>query len=470
MIAGPDRRLNRRRLLRLAAVGMVAAAAGCGDGGPGATAPREAPETGGLTGQDGTGTRRVIVVGAGVAGLAAARELADAGLQVVLLEATDEPGGRVRTDRSLGVPFDLGASWIHGTEANPVTELAEASGAVGVVLDDESVAAYRADGRPWSDADYAEAWGRVGELLSEVTEQGRPGASVARTLDRVAPGWGDDPLVQILLANFVTFDNGDLDQLSSELLDEGEEFGGPELFMVEGYDLVVDHLATGLDIRLGHPVDRIHATDGGIEVTSGSRRFAADSAVVTLPLGVLQAGAVTFDPPLPDAKLDAIASVGFSAVAKYLFTWPRPFWDDTDLILVSAQPPDIFTMFVNLERHRPGSNALMTFAFADEARAADERPDEELTGLVTERLRAVYGPEVPPPSAMRRSRWVSDPFTRGAYTFMSVHTRPEHFDTLASAAGRVHFAGEHTHRHYFSTVHGAYLSGLRAAREVLGGP
>ena len=449
----PDRRIDRRQLLQFGAAGAIATLAGCGDDDHSAAV---------------AGAQDIIVIGAGVAGLAAARALTDAGARVVLLEATARPGGRVRTDRSLGVPFDLGASWIHGVDGNPVAQLAVAAGAVTVELDEDSITAFNSDGRPWSDAEFADGWVRFGRLVSAVSESGQSGVSFAEVLNRVDPGWVDDPLLQVLLANFVTFDTGDLDQLSSERFEEGKEFGGAEVFMIDGYDRIVDHLAAGLDIRLEHAVDTVSSAGARVQVTCGVRRFDADRVVVAVPLGVLQAGGITFDPPLPNDKLAAVTSVGFSAVAKFLFTWPRPFWDDTDLLLVGAESPDIFTLFINLERQLPGSDALMTFAFASEARAADDWSDDELMGRVTGRLRTMYGPEVPPPAAMRRSSWVSDPFARGAYTFMSVDTRPEHFDTLATAVGPVHFAGEHTHREYFSTVHGAYLSGLHAAAEVLG--
>lgn len=121
-----------------------------------------------------------------------------------------------------------------------------------------------------------------------------------------------------------------------------------------------------------------------------------------------------------------------------------------------------------MDRLAPGANALMTFTFADEALRTETLTDEELVELVMAHLRDMYGAQVPPPRAMRRSRWCNDAWTRGAYSFTSTTTDMSHFDALAAPSGRVRFAGEHTDRAHFSTVHGAYLSGLRAAREILG--
>ena len=110
----------------------------------------------------------------------------------------------------------------------------------------------------------------------------------------------------------------------------------------------------------------------------------------------------------------------------------------------------------------------MTFAYANEARMSEHLSDSDLVSLVMSNLRDMFGPHLADPIALRRSSWNADPRTRGSYSFTSTTTKMQHFDQLAAPVGRVHFAGEHTHREHFSTVHGAYLSGLRAAAEVLG--
>ena len=408
----------------------------------------------------------VVVVGAGVAGLTAARSLRAAGLQVVVLEATDRVGGRLHSDRSLGVPFDIGASWIHGTDGNPVTALAEDAGALTVELDGEDVVAYDEAGTEYTDAEFAAAEDAFYDLLDAVEAESDDGISVADALDDLLPGWADDRLGRFFLSTYLTFDTGDLDALSSTLLNEGEEFGGTEVVFAEGYDIIATHLAGGLDIRTSQPVERVVDEGSRVRVVTSTGELRADHCIVTAPLGMLKTGALAFEPPLPQAKVDAIQGVGFSAVAKFLFVWDDPFWDDHEFIAYTATRPDIFNYFVNVEALHPGSAALMTFAYADEARASEDAEDAELVALVTEHLRAIYGAEVPEPHTMLRSRWVSAPFTQGAYSFTAVGTEMAHFDALAAPHGRVHFAGEHTNREYFSTVHGAHLSGLRAAEEI----
>ncbi len=463
--------LSRRAVLQLGAVGvagMAALAAGCvGDDDPTGTAPTATDPTGtSPTPDQGGAAYDVVVVGAGIAGLAAARTLVDDGWRVVVVEASSRVGGRLRTDRSLGMAFDMGASWIHGIDGNPVTELAAAAGAPTTELDEDDVAAYAVGGGRWTTAEYSAASAAFDELLATLSDSGEPGVSFAEVLDTDWPGWRDDPLQAFFLSTFLAFDLGDLDELSSVLYDAGEEFGGPEAIMTDGYDRIATHLAIGLDVRLDTAVVRIVDDGDGVAVHTAAGELTASTAVVTVPLGVLRAGAMSFEPPLDEARQEAIDGVGFNCVDKFLFVWDEAFWDDTDLIVYTPERSDLFSYFVNGEALVPGSAALITFAYADEARASEGRTDDEMVELLMAHLTDIYGPDIPRPTAMRRTSWGTDPFTFGSYSFPSVTTEMEHFDELAAPHGRVHFAGEHTSRDYFGTVHGAYLSGLRAADEI----
>ena len=202
-------------------------------------------------------------------------------------------------------------------------------------------------------------------------------------------------------------------------------------------------------------------------VTVGDQQFVADDVVVAVPLGVMKAGKIAFTPRLPDEHLAAIEGIGFSAVNKFLLVWDETFWDDVDFLVYTPTRSDIFSWFANVNALSPGANALLTFAYADEARASESATDEALIELAMTHLRDMYGDDVPDPTAMLRTAWATDPFALGSYSFTAISTEMVHFDQVATPVGRVHFAGEHTHRDYFSTVHGAYLSGVRAAKEIV---
>ncbi|MFN8023729.1 MAG: FAD-dependent oxidoreductase [Acidimicrobiales bacterium] len=479
----PDRRhpppdpLSRRRVLQLAALAALTAACSDDDG-PEATSSDEvdtsaspAPQSSGSSGSTGsTGsatTADVIVIGAGMAGLSAARRLVDAGRRVIVLEANAIVGGRLRTDRSLGVAFDLGASWIHGIDGNPITDLAAAAGAPTVALDFDDVSAFDQGGARWTDDDFGAAEERYEALLEQVMDAGDDGDSFEEILDEIEPDWADDRLRQFFVSTYLVFDTGDLDRLSAGLFDEGEVFGGPEVVMSDGYDRLATYLAQGLDVRLGELVASVDATGDGVVVSTASATYTATDVIVAVPLGVMKAGSIRFTPELPGSHLEAIEGVGFSAVDKFLLVWDEVFWNDTDFLVYSPERRDVFNWFLNVDSLVPGTPALMTFSYAHEARESETASDDEIVALAMTHLRDMYGDDVPDPVAMRRSAWANDPFTLGSYSFTSVDTRMDHFDVLATPVGRVHFAGEHTSRAYFSTVHGAHLSGLRAADEIL---
>lgn len=226
------------------------------------------------------------------------------------------------------------------------------------------------------------------------------------------------------------------------MYDAGDEFGGPEVMMTNGYDRLADHQAKGLDVRLGSVVTRLVDRGDTVTVQMGDRVLVADAAVVTVPLGVLKAGVVQFDPPLTATRRAAIDGLGFNRVEKFLFVWDEAFWDDTDVLLLTPVRSDVFSYFVNGEALVPGSAALITFAYADEARASERRSDDEMIDLLMAHLTDMYGPDLERPRAMRRTLWGADPFTRGAYSFPSVTTEMAFFDEVATPHGRVHFAGE----------------------------
>lgn len=460
-------RLTRRRMLQLGAASLAVAGASCSDDGGSDGGGTNARTTGDDDASDVVDVVDVVVVGAGIAGLSAARTLVAAGRSVVVLEASSRVGGRLRTDRSLGLAFDLGASWIHGTQDNPITDLAVAAGAPTRELDFSDVTAFDEGGARWTQEEFVQAEAVYTELLETLVDEGEDGVSFEAALTVFEPDWFDDRLRSFFTSAYLTFDTGELDQLSSTLYDEGEVFGGPEVVMAEGYDLLTTLLADGLDIRLDQPVERVASSGDSITVVSGQRRITAADVVVAVPLGVMKARVIAFDPTLPADTRTAIAAVGFGAVDKFLFVWDDTFWDDTDYLVYTPSRQDLFNWFLNVNSLHPGSHALMTFAYADEALASEALTDGEITDLAMRYLRDMYGPNVPNPTAMRRSAWATDPFTLGAYSFTSIDTRMEHFDRLAAPVGRIHFAGEHTHRAYFSTVHGAYLSGQRAAEEIL---
>jgi monoamine oxidase len=184
-------------------------------------------------------------------------------------------------------------------------------------------------------------------------------------------------------------------------------------------------------------------------------------------LGVLKSGNIQFTPNLPSFKQNAIEKVGMNCVNKFLLTWDSAFWDDVQYISYTPEIRDKFNYFLNVKKFHPTSNALMTFAFAEEARKTETLSDQEVIDEIMAHLKAIYGSGIPSPTHFLRSRWQANENAFGSYSYPIVGTEMPHFDQLAEPLNnQVFFAGEHTEKDYFSTVHGAYLSGMREADRI----
>ena len=245
------------------------------------------------------------------------------------------------------------------------------------------------------------------------------------------------------------------------------EFEGEDAVLLEGYSVVIDALAEGVPIETGQPVTEITATSDTVTVTTASGSFTGDAVIVTLPLGVLQADTVSFEPVLPTAKQEAIESLQMGVLDKVFLRFPTVFWDpDVDWIEYIPDSPDEWAEWVSFARPT-GQPVLLGFTAADFARRMEAASDAEIVASAMTTLRTIYGPDIPDPIGYQITRWAADPFALGSYSFNSLGAHPRMRDALAAPAGRVFFAGEATEREFFGTVHGAYLSGVRAANDVL---
>ncbi len=418
-------------------------------------------------------SKSVLVIGAGISGLAAAHKLQAHGYTVTVLEAQDKVGGRTRTNRSLGVAFDEGASWIHGVKRNPIADLAAKAGMQTYHTQDEDRRSYDIGGVARSEQAYDLAEEQLDEILSTMMNHGSANQSFSNLFNRLHPEKSDDRLWKFLLSTYITFDTGDLDRLSSTLYDAGETFGGAEKIATNGYDTITNYLATGLNVQLNQRVRRIDYSEDHsnerVQVTHNGGVSEADYVVVTVPLGVLKNNTIAFVPELPVAKRDAIEKIGMNCVNKFLLTWDTAFWDDVQYISYTPEQADRFNYFVNVKKFHPSVNALMTFAYADQARQSEGMSDQEVIDAIMSHLKDIYGADIPAPTHLLRTRWQSNENSFGAYSYTAVGTEMQHFDDLAQDVnGRVFFAGEHTEADYFSTVHGAYLSGIREADKIIG--
>ncbi|WP_235933289.1 flavin monoamine oxidase family protein [Paragemmobacter ruber] len=415
--------------------------------------------------------RRVAVIGAGMAGIAAARALQAGGAEVTVIEARDRIGGRVWTDRGWpGLPVDMGASWIHGVTGNPLTALARTAGAALHPTDYESAAAFGA-GReqPYP----AEPWGMLARAQERAWEAGADMS--LRAAVEALPRWqkmtgAERDAFRAAVHRMVEHEYGaDWGALSARSYDDSAAFDGGDALFPGGYDQLARHAAQGLRVRLGAVVRAVQAARSGVRLTFADGAVAeADAVVCTLPLGVLQAGDVTFDPPLAPARQAAIGALGMGILNKcwLRFDAPPPV-PAADWILNLGPPHDLWPEWVNPSAAAPAP-LLLAFNAGTRADAVEVMDDAATRASAAEALRAMFGSRFPAPVAAKISRWHGDPLARGAYSFHAIGAGRDTRAALAGADwdGRIAFAGEAASPDHPSTVHGAWLSGLAAAETL----
>lgn len=419
----------------------------------------------------------VLVVGAGIAGLAAARDLTSRGFRVTVIEGRDRIGGRIWTDRSLGgIPLDLGASWIHGVKGNPVAQLARRFKITTVPTAYHlSPLTFTTEGEVLTAIERDRITRLFKGLMTEIALTRRHldrdrslGRALRRAMTTKNLSDRDRQALMHLVHTEIEQDYAvNVSELSLWYWDEVDDFCGLHTIVPGGFDQIVNKLAEGLKIKLGHVVRQIDYDDKGVKITTNLAAFSAGRAVVTLPLGVLKNGSVKFTPSLPKFKKAAIKKLHMGLLDKLILLFDECFWpSDAEWLEWMGQEVGVWAEFFNLFKYT-GDPVLVGFNIGTHCRRIERLPDDAIVAEAMKVLSIICGKPAPIPVAWRITRWASDPFSFGAYSYIPPGGSGEDCDRLAEPVGEcLFFAGEATARAHYGTVRGALLSGRRAALSI----
>ncbi|XP_041259102.1 spermine oxidase [Onychostruthus taczanowskii] len=499
---------------------------------------------------------RIVVIGAGLAGLSAAKALLESGFtDVTVLEATDRIGGRVQSVQLGHATFELGATWIHGSHGNPVYHLAEDNGLLEETTDSERsvgrISLYSKNGVAYhltnsgqripKDVveEFSDLYNEVYNLTQEFFQRGKPVNAESQnsvgvfTRDVVRKRVKADPddteavkrlklamIQQYLKVESCESSSHSMDEVSLSEFGEWTEIPGAHHVIPCGFIKIVEILARSIPksvIQLRKPVKCIHWNQSVSkeiervadhnsdlpEENKGSNVFVecedcefipADHVIVTVSLGVLKKRHESlFHPRLPEEKVMAIEKLGINTTDKIFLEFEEPFWssecnsiqfvwEDEAESESLTYPEELwykkicsFDVLYPPERY---GHVLSGWICGEEALIMEKCDDETVAETCTEMLRKFTGnPNIPKPRRILRSSWGSNPHFRGSYSYTQVGSSGADVEKLAKPLPyaessktppvQVMFSGEATHRKYYSTTHGAVLSGQREAARLI---
>jgi monoamine oxidase len=395
----------------------------------------------------------VAIVGAGAAGIAAARQLSAHGRSVLLIEALPRPGGRAHTMPIQNMMFDMGCGWLHSAERNPLTKLAEAEG----WTIDRSIAAW---GQQWRNIGPGktrmhEAWATYEEFLERLSKSPPPGDRAGDAIARDNPWRG-------FLDGISSYINGaELDQISAADFAAYDDAASDNNWRLpDGFGAFISSLGAGLPLALETKVHSItHGSNVVLETNRGT--IHADSAIVTMSTNILASGAIEFAPALDD-HLHAASNLPLGLADKVFLSLAQP----------DAVPPESHllgsfdTAATGSYYLRPfGRPVIECFLGGAHARALEAG---DAAAFAIDELRRLLGADFARTlSPLAVTRWAREPTIGGSYS----HALPGHASDRAvltrPVSERLCFAGEACHPFDYSTAHGAWETGIAAANWIL---
>ncbi|GMJ01233.1 polyamine oxidase 1 [Hibiscus trionum] len=434
---------------------------------------------------DSTSRSAVIIIGAGVSGISAAKVLAENGCaDLLILEASDRIGGRIRKESFGGVSVELGAGWIAGVggkASNPVWEIASKFG-LRTCFSDYSNARnniYDRSGKIFPSGIAADSYKkavdsaiqRLRDLESNCAVDIPNGAELPLT-----------PKTPIELA--IDFILHDFEMAEVEPISTYVDFGEREFLVADerGYEYLLykmaeDFLFTSegkiLDnrLKLNKVVRELQHSRNGITVkTEDGCVYEANYVILSASIGVLQSDLICFRPPLPRWKTEAIEKCDVMVYTKIFLKFPYKFWPcgpDKEFFIYAHERRGYYTFWQHMETAYPGSNILVVTITNGESKRVEAQSEAETLKEVMSVLRDMFGPEIPTATDILVPRWWNNRFQRGSYSNYPIISNNQVVNDIKAPVGRIFFTGEHTSERFNGYVHGGYLAGIDTSKALL---
>lgn len=432
----------------------------------------------------------IIVIGAGIAGLTAASELQKQGKSVVVLEARDRLGGRIFSQKIGHEVYDLGASWIHGIEANPIWSIVQQNQIETMVFNYNESIYYQSNGQLFDSTeklifekslDYVlhqfkeidqperyhhalhalETWLNGQEFLDYINNQFHLDKNAVIKLQKMLLDFfnllAEDPCAS------------DLAHLSAEFWKNEGFYPGDEVVFPQGYVQVIDSLSKDITVLTDKVVECIDYSQDIIQVlTVDGENFSASQVVITVPLGVLKKHQIQFLPDLSQQKKQAIQSLGFGTFNKLFVRFNECFWKSAEYeqinnVYIHNQHRWLNFLDMSEIYHQP----TLLFLFGGASATWLENVSCDVVWQELKRSLELIFDEIPQPIQLFKTEWGNDRFSEGSFSYQAVGHTSDQVEILKQPIqGKLFFAGEHLASFGAGTVHGAYESGLDVVKSM----
>jgi monoamine oxidase len=402
----------------------------------------------------------IVVIGAGAAGIAAARRIMAANRMVIVVEATNQSGGRCQTDNStFEVPFDRGARWMHNPDTNPMIKLARAAGLeITTAPSGQKIRIGRRNARPGETEEFLAALVRANRAIDDASR--RLDVSCASVLPKDLGDWAGAAEF-VLGANFA---GKDLKELSVGDKARAQD-RNTAIACRQGLGTLIAKLGEQVPLSLSTPANRISWGSRDVTVETPSGKIAARAAVITVSSNVLAAGNIKFTPDIPKRTLEAAGRLTLGSYDRIALQMPgNPLGlSRDDVVIEQSNSTRTALMYANM-----GGSSLCTIDVAGSfGRDLSAQGERAMVAFATEWLTKLFGSDAA--NAVKKSsatRWDAAPFALGAMSAAGPGGQASR-KILTEPIGCMYLAGEATHETLWGTIDGAWESGERAAEAAL---